>query len=78
MLTITEIGHEKFRLTQTIFGWNDDRRTHWYYDTLNMLASEKPDFPDSMLTRNLTVDDVERFFELLERLKAKDQFFRAE
>ena len=56
MITIKDLDPVDgvYVVTETILGWNGDKKTNWYYDVKNMLLSERPDFPEGAYTRKMS------------------------
>lgn len=61
MITIHELGNGKYRVSQHILSFTNTETTRWYWDVINRKISEKEDFPESLQTRNMTDEDIERF-----------------
>ena len=59
MLEVTRIDENKIKVTQKSFGFGRTKESPHYYDFKEKLVSEKPDFPDSMLTKKMTKEDIE-------------------
>ena len=62
-LKITEIKPNVFEIIESIHGFNDTKRTSWYYDLDRNLISEKEDFPKSDwgITRDMSQADIDWF-----------------
>lgn len=61
MIELREIRKDVFELKESILDFSDPKKTNWYWDLNRRLISEKPDFPDSMLTRELTNEQLDTF-----------------
>ena len=61
MIVTTKIGNEIFKVESIVMGWNHNITTCFYWDINLMLISESDTFPDSMLTRKATYQDISRF-----------------
>lgn len=65
MLAMKEIRPNIFELKESIMGVTMTKVTYWYYDLTRNLVSEKPNFPDEMITRSLDKADrmwFERYY----------------
>lgn len=61
MITLKEIDNNIFELKVTIFGFTGSLTNLWYWDLDKKLISERREFPDNFLTRQLTQLQLDRF-----------------
>jgi len=53
MILVKKIDESVYQVTESFVSFFETKISRWYYDTKRMLISEKPNFPDSMLTRKM-------------------------